>query len=90
VKDAFLGALMDTIKDYFFCDKCKNKNFIQIYNFSTQFRRVNFSDDLIYDEVTEEIYECAHCYKTFSKHQIETRLKEITDERLRSLGRAGK
>ncbi len=76
---------MDIIKDYFLCDKCKNKNFIRIYNFSVQFRRVNFSDDLIYDEVTEEIYQCTHCHKTFSKHQIEIKLKEMIDESLKSL-----
>jgi len=81
---------METIKDYFLCDKCKSKNFIKIYNFSTQFRRVNFSDDFIYDAVIEKIYQCTHCHRTFSKHQIETRLKEITDKRLKSLGVPGK
>jgi len=86
----FLGALMDTIKDYFLCDNCKNKNFIKIYTFSTQFRRVNFSDSLIHDEITEEIYQCTHCNRTFSKHQIATRLKEIKDERLKSLDITGK
>jgi hypothetical protein len=84
--DAFFwGILMDTIKDYFLCDTCKNKNFIKIYTFSTQLRRVDFSDNLIDDEVTEEIYQCTHCNRTFSKHQIATRLKKIKDERLRSL-----
>lgn len=77
---------METIKDYFLCDKCKSKNFIQIYNFSTQFRKVNFSDDFIYDEVIEGIYQCTHCHKTFSKQQIETRLREMTYERLKTLG----
>ena len=77
---------MGTIKDYFLCDKCKSKNFIKIYNFSTQFRSVSFSDNFIYDKVIEEIYQCTHCHKTFSKQQIETRLMEITDERLKSLG----
>ena len=86
----FWGALMETIKEYFLCDKCKNKNFIQIYNFSTQFRRVNFSDDLISDNVIEEIYQCTHCHSTFSKYQIEARLKEITNTRLKSLGIPGK
>lgn len=75
---------MDIIKDYFLCDKCKNKNFIRIYNFSVQFRKVNFSDDLIYDEVTEEIYQCTHCKETFSKHQINKMLKEMIDKSLKS------
>lgn len=75
---------MDIIKDYFLCDKCKNKNFIRIYNFSVQFRKVNFSDDLIYDAVTEEIYQCTHCNETFSKHQINEMLKEMIDKSLKS------
>ena len=77
---------METIKDYFFCDKCKGKNFFRIYNFSTQFRKVNFSDDFICDEVIEGMYQCTKCHKTFSKQQIEERLKKITDERLKTLG----
>jgi len=77
---------METIKDYFLCDNCKNKDFIKIYNFSTQFRSVNFSDNLIYDDLIEEIYQCTQCHRTFSKQQIHTRLKKITDERLKSLG----
>ena len=77
---------MDIVKDYFLCDKCKNKNFIQIYNFSLQFRRVNFSDDLIYDEVPEEVYQCTHCHKTFSKHQIETGFKDMINKRLKGKG----
>jgi DNA-directed RNA polymerase subunit RPC12/RpoP len=76
---------MDDVKDYIVCDKCNNKNFIRISNFSVLFRRVNFSDDVIYDEIVEELYQCTHCQKTFSKHQIEARLKEMIDERLSSL-----
>ena len=75
---------MDIIKDYFLCGKCKNKNFIRIYNFSVQFRKVNFSDDLIYDEVTEEVYQCTHCNETFSKYQIDKSLKEMIDKGLKS------
>ena len=76
---------MDIIKDYFLCDKCKNRDFIQIYNFSVQFRRVNFSDDLLYDEVPGETFQCTHCKKTFSKRQIKTELKQMIDERLKSV-----
>jgi hypothetical protein len=79
------GVIMEIIKDHFLCDSCKNKDFIKIYNFSLQFRRVNFSDKLIYDEVIEERYQCTHCHKIFSKQQIEARLKEIIDERRTSL-----
>jgi hypothetical protein len=80
----FRGTPMDIIEDYFLCDKCENKNFIRIYNFSVQFRRVNFSDDLLYDEVTGEIFQCTHCKRTFSRRQIEEKLKEMVDERLKS------
>ena len=81
---------MEDNKDYFLCDKCKHKNFIQIYNFSVQFRKLSFSDDLICDEVIDEIYQCTNCHKTFSKNQIETSLKETKDNRLKSLGVKGK
>lgn len=77
---------MEPTKEYFLCDKCKGKNFIRIYNFSTQFRKVNFSDDFIIDEVIEGMYQCIQCHKIFSKQQIGARLKESTDERLKTLG----
>jgi hypothetical protein len=75
---------MDIRKDYFLCDQCRNKNFVQIYNFSVHFRKVNFSVDPIHDEVTDVIYQCTHCKKTFSKHQIESALKEMVDGKLRA------
>jgi len=76
---------MDDIKDYLLCDNCKNKNFLRIHNFALKFRKVNFSDDVLYDEVSEDLYQCTHCKKTFTKHQIDERLKEMADERFRSL-----
>jgi hypothetical protein len=75
----------DNFKDYFLCDKCKNKNFVRIYNFSVHFRSVNFSDDLMYDQVVEEMYQCTHCQKFFSKPRIDAELRERIDKRLRSL-----
>ena len=78
-----MEALMDNIKDYLLCDNCKNKNFLRIHNFALQFRKVNFSDDVIYDEVSEDLYQCTHCQKTFTKNQMDARLKEMTDERLK-------
>ena len=76
---------MKVTKEYLLCDNCKNKNFIRIYNFSVQFRRVNFSDDVLYDEVTEELYQCTHCQKTFSKQQIDECVRRLIDERFQSL-----
>ncbi len=81
---------METIKDYLLCDNCKSKNFIKIYSFSTQFRSVNFSDNLIYDEVIEESYQCTHCHKIISKKQIEKRLRDITDARVKASDITGK
>lgn len=75
---------MNTRKEYFLCDKCKNKDFVQLSNFSVQFRKVNFSDNLLHDEITEKIFQCTHCSKTFSIQQIESKLKEIIREGNRS------
>ncbi|MBW1691225.1 MAG: hypothetical protein DRG87_02390 [Deltaproteobacteria bacterium] len=75
---------MDDIKDYLLCDKCKNKNFIRIYNFAVQYKKVNFSDDVIYDDVAEELYQCTHCQKIFTEQQIKAGLKRLAEERLNS------
>ena len=71
---------MGDILDYFLCDKCRCKDLQLIYNFGLRFRKVNFSDGLIYDELTEEKYQCARCKKEFTKKEIEealTKIKEI-------------
>ena len=65
---------MNSIQDFFVCDECENKNFKLVYNFSLLFHGVNFSDDLIYDKIIDEKYQCTQCLKTFSKDQIETGL----------------
>ena len=62
---------MDTIDDYFSCDLCQNKDFKRVYNFSIRFHGVNFSDELIYDERTDEQYQCTKCSKTFTVQEIE-------------------
>ena len=72
---------MKEIQEFFMCDSCKNKDFKLVYNFSMRFHRVNFSDDLIYDRCTDEIYQCTECNKTFSKKQIEEGLTEIKRKR---------
>ena len=68
---------MDCIQDYFLCDKCQNKDFRQIYNFSIRFHGVNFSDDLIYDKLTDEIFQCTKCHKNFTRDHVENALAEI-------------
>jgi hypothetical protein len=73
---------MDDIKEYLVCDNCKNKDFIRVYNFALRFKNVNFSDEVISDQVSEELYQCTNCQKTFSKQQIASRLKQMADEKL--------
>jgi len=81
---------MDILQDYFLCDSCQckdfkriYKDFKRIYNFSLRFHGVNFSDDLIYDKLIDEIYQCIECHKTFTKNQIENRLAEFKQKRKR-------
>ncbi len=68
---------MDFIQDYFLCDGCQSKEFKRIYNFSLRFHGVNFSDELIYDKITDEVYQCTKCNKTFTIDEIEEGLAEI-------------
>ena len=75
---------MGEIRDYFLCDKCQGKNFSIVYTFSVRFHGVNFSDDLIYDKIIEELYQCTQCEKIFTKKQVETALMEIRKARKKS------
>jgi len=68
---------MKIIHEYFLCDVCECKDFKLIYNFSLKFHGVNFSDDLVYDRITDEIYQCANCQKTFTRDQIEEGIQAI-------------
>ena len=72
---------MDNIQDYYLCDNCTNKDFKLVYNFSLRFHKVNFSDDLIYDKLTNEMYQCTKCQKIFTKKQIEDGLDKYKKRR---------
>jgi hypothetical protein len=72
---------MDFIQDYFVCEACQNKDFKRIYNFSMRFHGVNFSDELIYDQLTEEIYQCTNCSRTFTREEIEAGLAAFKKKR---------
>ena len=72
---------MDVIQDVFCCSACHNVNFRPIYSFSIVFHTVNFSDELIYDRLTKESYECTQCGKIYSKEEIEEKLREFKKER---------
>ena len=71
---------MDDIHEYFFCDGCQNKEFTRTTTFSLRFHGINFSDELIYDKVNEEIYLCTKCKKKFSRGQIEEGLSAIKNK----------
>ena len=68
---------MGFIEDFFLCDKCENRDFKRIYNFSVRFHGVNFADELIYDKLTNETYQCTKCSKIFSMNQIDERMNEF-------------
>lgn len=72
---------MDVFQDYFLCDGCRNKDFTRIYQFSMRFYPVNFSDELVYDKLTEEIYQCTRCKKIFTQEHIEKALAEFKKTR---------
>ncbi|MBN1106951.1 MAG: hypothetical protein JXL84_26345 [Deltaproteobacteria bacterium] len=72
---------MDVIEKYFECSECKNRNFKQIYNFLVRLHSVNFSDGLIYDRLTNELYECTQCGQSYTRNQIEDTLTKLRKSR---------
>jgi len=68
---------METIQEFFCCDACQNRHFKRIYSFSLQFHRVNFAEELIYNRITDEEYQCTECKKIFTKDQIDKNLMQI-------------
>jgi DNA-directed RNA polymerase subunit RPC12/RpoP len=72
---------MEEIQDFFLCENCSSKDFKLVYNFSIRFHKVNFSDELIYDRLAEEIYRCIKCDKTYSRKQVEDGLTEFKKKR---------
>ena len=69
------------IIDYFECKRCGNKEFRPVYTFSLRFHTVNFSDDLIYERVNEERFECTGCNTKYTKDEIAARLRELKRKR---------
>jgi hypothetical protein len=72
---------MELFHDYFLCESCQNRNFTRIHSFSIRFYGVNFSDDLVYDKLTDELFQCTNCGKTFTMRQIEDALAEFKKKR---------
>ena len=71
------GMRDENLAGLFLCDNCGGKHFRPVYSFSLRFHGVNFSDNLIYDELAEETYQCTGCDKVFSRKNIEDGLMEI-------------
>jgi len=71
---------MEVIEEYFLCDDCQNKDFKRIYNFSLRFHGINFSDELIYDKMTDELYKCTNCQKVFTLAQIEKGMAALKEK----------
>ena len=69
--------------DYFECKKCGNREFRPVYTFSIRFHTVNFSDDLIYERVNEERFECTGCNTMYTRDEIVARLRELKRKRRR-------
>jgi len=59
------------------------KDFKLVYNFCLRFHGVNFSDDLIYDKVANELFQCTKCEKTFSREEIESGLTQLRRARIK-------
>ena len=72
---------MGDILDFYVCEECSNKNFNRVYRFCLRFHGVNFSDDLIYDKIIEERYQCTKCQKTVTKKEIEEGLSKLRRKR---------
>ncbi len=68
---------MEFIDQYVQCDKCQNKDFKPIYEFAIRCHGVNFSDELMYDEMKTEKYQCTKCSKTFTKGEMRARIDEL-------------
>ena len=75
-----LESKKEIFQDFFKCDSCGSRDFTVVYNFSLLFHGVNFSDDLIYDRLADQLYQCLNCNKRFTAKQIEEGLSKIKNE----------
>jgi len=81
LKNILEDVRMEEIQDYFLCENCGGRDFKLVYNFSMRFHGVNFSDDLIYDRLTGEVFHCSKCDKTYTRKDIEKGLNEFKKKR---------
>ena len=64
----------------FVCKSCKSADFNKIYNFSVDFKNVNFSDSLIYDINPKCVYVCIECGERYSYEYIQESIQRIIDK----------
>ena len=64
----------------FNCNHCGSKDFKKVYNFSVNFKNVNFSDNLIYDVNPKCVYVCIECGERYSYKYIQESIQRIIDK----------
>jgi hypothetical protein len=69
--------MVEEVKEYFTCDKCGSQNFFTRNSFAILLKKVNFSEDLVYDHITEECYECKECGECINRGDIDDAIREI-------------
>ncbi len=67
----------DLVHEYYICPQCGNNYFKRVYTFSIKLRKVNFSDDPVYNKITEEFYECIKCKDLTNIDTIEEGIRNI-------------
>lgn len=79
-----MGKEQETI-EHFRCKNCGNIEFRPIFTFSLRFYTVNFSDDLIYEHVNKETFECTKCNAKYTKDEINQGLGELKKKGCKSV-----
>lgn len=67
---------MDVYSKTFCCLDCNGKMFNKSYSFIVNFKTVNFTDDLIYDEKDVAVYVCKDCGKEYTYEFIREYMKD--------------
>jgi hypothetical protein len=61
----------------FTCEKCGCPYFSEVHMFITDFKTVNFSDELIYDEKGKTLYKCEQCNSMYERNYIAKYMKDF-------------
>jgi transcription elongation factor Elf1 len=71
---------MQVYRNEFRCSNCKNTTFQQTYKFIVDFKTVNFTDELIYDEHRITEYVCMVCGATYTTDEISKTMKDTIEK----------